>query len=99
MQMCFEIKHLILWRWGGKIEICVAFNRRGKTNLRGICALVQGTVRPSTGHEASEGENRYSSTLSLTSALDRGGWLTPRPGPFTPGKETRCLLNRRLGGP
>jgi hypothetical protein len=25
----------------------------------------------------------YSSTLSLTSALDRGGWSTPRPGRFT----------------
>jgi hypothetical protein len=27
---------------------------------------------------------RYSSTLSLTSALDEGGWSTPRPGRFTP---------------
>jgi hypothetical protein len=27
----------------------------------------------------------YSSTLSLTSALDEGGWSTPRPGRFTPG--------------
>jgi hypothetical protein len=26
----------------------------------------------------------YSSTLSLTSELDEGGWLTPRPGLFTP---------------
>ena len=26
-------------------------------------------------------------SLSLTSALDIGGWLTPRPGRFTPGKE------------
>jgi len=25
----------------------------------------------------------YSYTLSLTSALDWGGWLTPRPGRFT----------------
>ena len=29
----------------------------------------------------------YSSTLSLTSALDGGGWSTPRPGRFTPGKD------------
>ena len=29
---------------------------------------------------------RYKQTLSLTSALDRGGWLTPRPGRFTSGK-------------
>ena len=41
----------------------------------------------------------YSSTLSLTSALDGGGWLTPRPGRFNPGKEIRYPLFRRLGGP
>ena len=34
----------------------------------------------------------YSSTLSLTSALERDGWLTPRPGRFTPGKESRYAL-------
>ena len=36
----------------------------------------------------------YSSNLSLTSALDKGGWLTPRPGHFTPpGKtpSTHCI--------
>jgi hypothetical protein len=27
------------------------------------------------------------------------GWSTPRPGRFTPGKQTRYPLNRRLGGP
>jgi len=31
----------------------------------------------------------YSSTLSLKSELDVGRWLTPSPGRFTPGKETR----------
>jgi len=29
-------------------------------------------------HEITDGEQRYSSTLSLTSALDRGKWFTPR---------------------
>ena len=38
------------------------------------------------------------STLSLTSALDGGGWLTSRPGFFTPSKETRYPFYRRLGG-
>jgi hypothetical protein len=28
----------------------------------------------------------HSSTLSLTSAIDVGGWSRPRPGRFTPGK-------------
>jgi hypothetical protein len=41
----------------------------------------------------------YSSTLSLTPALDEGGWSTPRPGRFTPRKETQYPLYRRLGGP
>ena len=41
---------------------------------------------PTFCHEGPDGEQRYSSTLSLTSALDVGGWLTPRPGRFTPGK-------------
>jgi hypothetical protein len=38
-------------------------------------------------------------TLSLTLALDIGGWSTPRHGRFIPGKETRYTLCRRLGGP
>jgi len=29
----------------------------------------------------------YSSTLSLTSALDASGWSTPRPGRFAPEKD------------
>ena len=30
----------------------------------------------------------YSSTLPSNSALDGSGWSTPRPGRFTPGKDT-----------
>ena len=56
-------------------------------------------VRPRTGHEGPEGEYRYSSILHLTSVLDAGGWSAPRPGRFTPGKETRYPLYRRLGRP
>ena len=42
-------------------------------------------VHPITGHEGQEGEMRYSSTLSLSSALDGGGgWSTPRSGHFIP---------------
>ena len=36
---------------------------------------------------------------SLTMVLDRCGWLTPCPGCFTPGKEIRYPLCRKLGGP
>ena len=52
-------------------------------------AMVKGKGKdlPITGHEGPEGEQMYSSTLPSTSALDGGGWSTPRPGPFTPGKD------------
>ena len=56
-------------------------------------------VRPRTGHEGPEEALRYRCILSLTSALGRVGWLTPRPCRFTPGKMTGYLLYRRLGGP
>jgi hypothetical protein len=46
-----------------------------------------------------DGELRNSSTHSLTSALDVGGWSTPLPSCFTPEKKTRYLLYRRLGSP
>jgi len=36
----------------------------------------RGKVHPTTGHEGPEGEKRYSSTFSLTSALDGGRWST-----------------------
>jgi hypothetical protein len=39
-----------------------------------------------TGHQAQR-EYKYSSALSLTSALDVGGWSTPGPVRFTPGKD------------
>ena len=42
-------------------------------------------------------DSSYNSTLSLTSALD-GGEVNAMPRPFTPGKETRYRLYRRLGG-
>jgi len=55
-------------------------------------------VHPRTGHEDRERECTYSSNLSLTSALDRGGWSTPRSGCFIPRQKTRDPLYRRLGG-
>ena len=44
-------------------------------------------------------EQTCSSTLSLTSALDGGVWLTPRPSRFTPAREIQCPVYRRLCGP
>jgi len=59
----------------------------------------KGKIQSRTGHEGPNGEQRYSSTLYLTSAIDGVGWSNPRPGRFTPGKDTRCPFYRRLGGP
>jgi hypothetical protein len=47
----------------------------------------KGRVHPRIGHKGREGKERYSSTLSLTSALGGGGWAMPRPGRFTPAKD------------
>ena len=46
------------------------------------CDKAKGNVHPITGHEDPEAEYRYSSTITLTSALDGGMWVvnaTPRP--------------------
>jgi hypothetical protein len=53
---------------------------------------------PRTYLEGPEGEERYSSNLSLISALYGGVWSTPRSVRFTPGKDTQYPLNRSLGG-
>jgi hypothetical protein len=50
-----------------------------------------------TGHEGPWGEYRYSSTLSLTSALDGVGGRRHALAALPPGK-TRYPLYRRLGG-
>jgi hypothetical protein len=44
-------------------------------------------VHPITDCQGPEGEQRYNSTLSLTLALDEGGWSVPCPGCFTPRKD------------
>ena len=45
------------------------------------------SIHPGRVHEGPKGEYRYSSTLSLTTALDGGRWSTPRPNSVTPGKD------------
>ena len=55
------------------------------------------TLEPPT--TAQRGKQRYSSTLTLTLALDGDGWSTPRFGHFTSGKERRYPFYGRPGGP
>jgi hypothetical protein len=49
---------------------------------------VKDKVHPITGHEGPEGEQRYSSTLSLTSALDEVGCQRHAPAALPQGKRT-----------
>jgi hypothetical protein len=44
-------------------------------------------------------ERRYSSYSFSTSALDGGEWSASRPRALARGKDPRCPLYRRLGGP
>jgi len=62
------------------------FNGKGKIHSRGPT-------------RAQRGDRRIALPFLFTSALDEGGWSTPRPGRFIPWKGTRYLLCRRLGGP
>jgi hypothetical protein len=82
----FVLAEWIPWQFSLVFSVLIAY------------VIGKGKVHPRTGHECPEGEYRYSSTLSLTPALDEGGWSTPRPGRFIPWKETRYPLYRRLGG-
>jgi hypothetical protein len=42
---------------------------------------------PIAHHEGTEGEQLYSSFITLTSPLDRVGWLTPNAGYLTPSND------------
>ena len=78
-----------------KMEVKIPSTTSGNIYIyrRGIFTIVltasknKGKGQPITGHEGPAGEQMYSSTLPSSSALDRGGWPTPRPARFTPGKD------------
>jgi hypothetical protein len=54
----------------------------------------KGKGHPRTGHEGPKGEERYSYTLSLTSALEGGRWSTLRPGRFTTRKDPVLIVQQ-----
>jgi hypothetical protein len=77
-------------------------NENRTRNLQSCSAVNQSTalLRPVTCvklkfalEQATKSQrwSRGSSILSLTSALDKGGWLTPRPGRFTPRGTRACI--------
>jgi hypothetical protein len=53
---------------------------------------VKAKVHPGTGHESSEGEQSYSSSLSSTSTLEGGGLVNATPLPLYPPGKTRYPL-------
>jgi len=53
-----------------KIQFCIGKKKKNKG---------EGKIHPRTGYEVPEGEYKNISSLSLTSALDVSGWLTPCP--------------------
>jgi hypothetical protein len=60
---------------------------------RVLAQYKKGKVHPVPGNEGPEEEKRYSCTLSLTSVLDAGGKLMPRPDSFTSGEGNRYPLD------
>jgi hypothetical protein len=84
------VKH---WLFGGVTRQVTRTNLQRAAKTSGI----KGKVHPRTDREGPEGEQMYTSTLSLTSALDGGGWWKPRPRRFTPGRE-RDPCTHYIGG-
>ena len=82
------------WRNRGSIPGRTRFISSPKRQGIGKCKG-KGKAHPITGHEDPEREKRYSSTLSLTSAVDGVGGQRP----LYPRGKTRYLLCRRLGRP
>jgi len=56
-------------------------------SIKGTVKKVKVKAQPRTCHEGPEREYSYTSTLVWTLTLNRGGWLKPGPGHFTPRKE------------
>jgi hypothetical protein len=75
---------------------CVCSEIAEINSKNGAKGILKGTgkVRPRTNYDGPEGQQRCRSALSLTSAIDGGGCLRPRPGRFIPVKEPRYPLYR-----
>jgi len=70
--------------------------QKSQTSFSGLWTLT--LIHSITCQEGTVGELRYGSTISLTSALDGGMWLTPSSCCITP-RITRYPFCRKLGGP
>ena len=61
--------------------------------------IMVGRFHPFIGHKGPQGEQRYSSTLFLTPALEGREGSASCPGHILPPGKTRYPLHKRLGGP
>jgi hypothetical protein len=61
-----------------KLHSSLTFRIKKLWNVLKICKS-KGKSYPITDHEGPQGDYRYSSALSLNSALEAGGWSRPRP--------------------
>ena len=92
--------------WMIRLVLFIAKSGNSRNSTVQMCISFQLTLEPSTAWSSPQhtpwrskgGEQKNSSTLSLTSELDGGGWSTPGPGRFEAGKNTRYPLYRTLGG-
>ena len=82
----------------GRPEVSLAATTPCRLQLSTVLLIWKGKVRPITGHEGPEGEEMYSSTLSLTSAIDGVDGQRNAPAPLPPEK-TPYQFYRRVGGP
>ena len=79
----------------------VPFNQLSTCFLQTVLSKSDQVCRfhPFIDHEGPQGQQRYSSTLFQTSALEGGEGSASRPGSTLPPGNTRYPLYRRLGGP
>jgi hypothetical protein len=68
-------------------ELCSAQDDAMNITVSLAVTSYKGKAHSINCHEGTDGEHKYNSVLSLTSALDGGGWSTPHPGRFTPEKD------------
>ena len=83
--MLDKVTHLLLFPRSTPV-VSVLYNSSCSicTSVK-VKVKVKFTLEQST--KAQRGEQMHSPTLPSTSALDGGGWSTPIPGRFTPGKD------------
>ena len=67
-------KNVLLFKFRCNIFIGVRIIKEMPGSVASGTHCSKGKDHPRTDHEGPEGEQRYSSTLSLASALDGGGW-------------------------